>query len=317
MNQIFNAVKLFVMVIFLCGIIFIGGKASAAEIDVEAMQIFRETLTQTNKTDTRVFHQDIYFVLPKFTSKLEFLGSTEKDSLNMTGRFGYWMVNSDGKDEKNIYPFYIAQDKKNMTLYFQDDKKWKKMTSPTSAATMVDMFATPNAQELEELITFVKDVTVLQESEKSRTLLVKIDGGKIFDEIKAEMDKDPAIQKQKNDETLNTIASYIEAAFRNSDIWYTWTVDKVNWQTTTMSFNLSSLIQTMAYSALNDSSNPLNSIDEFREILESVAFYSDFKGYTTFLNSEAKSRLEIPKKVLKAKEVENFSDDDKKSKKNS
>lgn len=317
MNRIFNVVKLFVTVIFLCGIIFIGGKASAAEIDAEAMQIFRETVMQTNKQDTRVFHQDIYFALPRFTGELEFLGATEKDTLNMTGIFEIWSVDNNGKDEHIENPFYITQDKKNMVLYFQDDKKWKKMTSPTSAATMVDMFATPNTQEIEKMIEFVKDVTVLQESEKSRTLLVKIDGGKIFDELKSELEKDPDIQKQKNDEMLNTIVGYIETGFRNSDIWYTWTVDKVNWQTTTMSFNLSGLIQTMAYAALNDSSNLLNSFDEFREMLESVAFYSDFKGYTTFLNPEAKARLEIPKKVLKAKEVESFTDDDKNSKKKS
>ncbi len=316
MNRIFNAAKIFVTAMFLCGIIFIGGKASAADIDAEAMEIFRETIIQTAGQDDRVFHQDIFFVVPRFTGELEFLGATEKDTFNMNGSFELWIVDENGKDEHIVKPFYITQDKKNMVVYFQDEKnKWKKMTSPVAAANVVDMVATPNAAELDKMVEFVKDVTVLQDGEKSRTLLVKIDGAKIIDAIKAELAKDPEFQKQKNDEMTNTIFSYIETGFRDSDIWYTWTVDKVNWQTTTMSFNLSSLPQTIAAAALRDSSNPFLSVDEVREMLETVAFYSEFKGYTTFLNADAKARLEIPKKVLKAKEIESFTDNDKSKKK--
>jgi hypothetical protein len=202
-----------------------------------------------------------------------------------------------------------------MVFYFQDGKKWKKMTSPTSAANMIDMFATLSFQQLETMLEFVKDVKILQESEKSRTLLVKIDGEKIFELIKSEIEKDPDFQKQQNDATMQTIIRYVETGFKNSEIWYTWTVDKINWQTTTISFNISNLLQNIAVGVLSDPSQPLNNIDELREMFETVAFYSEFKGYTTFLNDEAKSRLEIPKKVLKAKEVESFTEDDKKSKK--
>ena len=311
-----DKVKIFITGIFICGIILISGKVSAAEVNQEAMEIFRETVMQTAKKDDRVFHQDIYFFVPQATVELGLYGAVEKDSLLMRGLFELWSVDENGNYENVEKPFYITQDNQNMVIYFQNEKKkWEKMTSPVAAANMVDMFATPNAEQLEKMIEFVKDVTILQESEKSRTLLVKIDGAKIFESIKAELAKDPEVQKQQNDEMVKTIVGYIENGFNNSDIWYTWTVDKVNWQTTTMSFNLSSLVQTIASSALNDSTSALNSIDSFREMLETVAFYSEFKGYTTFLNPSAKAQLEIPKNVLKAKEIKSSNEKDKSKKK--
>ena len=311
MAKIFNFAKIFVTGIFLCGMLLIGNKASAAENNFEAMQIFRETVAQTSKLDTRPFHQDIYFVMPQITGNLEFLGATEKDSLKMAGRFGFWTIDDDGNPNEFEIPFYLTQDNKNMTLYFKQDKKWQKMTSPVSAATIVDMVATPTAQELDKMIEFVKDVTVLKDNDTQRILLVKIDGAKIFEDIKTELLKDPEIQAQQNDETVKTIASYFENGFKNADFWYTWTVDKTNWQTVTMSFNISGLLQSVAGAALSDTSSPLTSFEPVRQILETIAFYSEFKGYTTFLNPAAKSRLEIPKNVLKAKEVEIFTDDGK------
>ncbi len=319
MNKIFNAVKIFVTGIFLCGMILIGGKASAA--DAEAIQIFRETVAQTSGRDTRPFHQDILFIMPQTLGELEFFGATEKDSLKLAGTFGLWMIDDNGNPDSTEIPFYVTQDNKNMVIYFQKDKKWQKMTSPTSAATVVDMVTTPNAQELDKMIDYVKDVTILKDNDAQRILLVKIDGAKIFEDIKTEIAKDPELakdpefQKQAEDATLKTIAGYFEDGFTNADIWYTWTVDKTNWQSVTMSFNFSGLLQSIATAALKDISSPLTSMEPIRQILENVAYYSEFKAYTDFLNPAAKSRLEIPKNVLKAKEVKSITDDDKSKKK--
>ena len=324
MKKFLDTLKNFVALFILCGIIFIGGNVSAEEVDeeaaipatmtdnAEAMQIFRETILQTSKFDNRVFHQDIYFVVPRFTGELEFLGATERDSLKLAGSLESWAVDDDGNDNHTEIPFYLVQDSKNLTLYFQDDKKWKKMTSPNAVASFVDMFATPNEQELEKMISFVKDVNILHETDKYRTLLVKLDGEKIFEDMKTELAKDPEVQQQMADENANSfivksLVNCIETGFRNADIWYTWTVNKDTWQTDTMSFNLSNLIQSIASAALNDPT--VKSMPEIGEILEPFAFYSEFKGYTSFLNANAKAKLEIPKKVLKAKEVESFSEE--------
>lgn len=319
MNKIFNAAKIFVTGIFLCGILLIGGKASA-EVNQEAMEMFRETLAQTSKQDDRVFHQDILFIMPKFTGEFEFLGATENDTFKMRGVFNMWTVDENGNFENIEKPFYLTQDKDNMVVYFQEDKKWKKTVTPTTAANAADKVMTPDEQELQMMTGYVKDVTILQDNDKQRTLLVKIDCNKVadavaeaFEELKAEMKNDAEKESTLNDELTKTLTSCLDSGFRNADVWFTWTVDKVKWQTTTASFNLSGLSQSIATAALN---NPtISGLGVFNELLETVAFYSEFKGYTTFLNPAAKSQLEIPKNVLKAKEVKNFGEDDTKKKK--
>lgn len=326
MNKIFNAVKIFTLGIFLCGILLIGGKASAAESEVnqEAMEMFRETLAQTSINDSRVFHQDIFFITPKLTGELIFLGSTENDTLKMKGVFELWKVDDKGNFEDYENPFYLTQDKENMVLYFQENKKWKKMTTPVTVANAADTVTTPTAEELQKMTEFVKDVAILQDNDRQRTLLVKIDCEKVADavakmseelkaEMKVEMNKDSNENEQLNDGVSKIIMSCIDNGFRNADIWFTWTVDKTTWKTTTASFNLSGLSQSIATAALN---NPtISELGVFNEILETVAFYSEFKGYINFLNPAAKSQLEIPKNVLKAKEVKNFNEDEKAKKK--
>jgi len=314
MNRIFNAVKIFTVALFLFGVTFTSAKVSAA--DFESMQIFRETLEQTSKYDDRVYHQDILFLMPQLTGELEFFGATKKEELTVRGFFFLWSVDENGNSEKVEKPFYITQDNQNMVVYFTDEKnKWNKMTSPISAANMVDMMSTPNAAQLEKMTEFVKDVNILRDNDKSRTLLIKLDGAKIIEDIKAEMEKDPKVREQNIDETVNAVTGYIETGFKNADMWIMWTVDKTTWQTTTMSFNISSLLQNIATAALNDTTNNFVNVNPIRELLESIAYYSELKGYTTFLNPAAQDKLEIPKKVLKAKEVESFTGDDKSKKK--
>lgn len=300
MNRIFKAVA----GIFLCGMILLGGRASAEPVD--AMEIFLETIYETSKLDDRIFHQEIYFVLPGVSSELEFIGGISGKKFNAAGDFGFWMTGDNGQLNEIEVPFYLAQDGESMTLYFQTDKKWKKMTAPVPAAQLADTFATLNAQQIQDQIDSVKEVTVLKDGETQRTLLVKLDGNKIADKILAGVKTDA----DKNAMKTNPVAQYFENGLRNADFWYIWTVNKNTWQTVTLSANLSGIVQSIASQAINDTANPLP--EPIREMLETVAFYSELRAYTTYLAPEAKSRLEIPKKVLKAKEVENFTDDKKK-----
>ena len=300
MNRIFKAV----VGIFLCGLILTGGKVSAAEVD--AMEIFRETVYETARIDDRIFHQDIFFVVPSAVGELEFIAGTEGSKIRVAGNAGFWMTSDNGELTEVEVPFYIAQTDSEMTIYFQTDKKWKKKTAPLAAGQITDTFLTPNLQQIQSQIDIAKEVTILQESDSQRTFLVKLDGNKIADQIRSSIRAQAEVDGMKN----NQFANYIDTGIRSADIWYTWTVNKNTWQTVTLSANLSGIVQSIAMTALNDSENPLP--EPFRNMLETVAFYSELRAYTTYLNPEAKSRLEIPKKVLKAKEVESFTDDKKK-----
>lgn len=299
MSRIF---RLIAAGIFLCGIIFIGGKVSAA--DAEALEVFRETLYETAKVDNRVFRQEVYFVMPSAASELEFFGGIDKDKFSMAGEFSFWMTADNGDTSEFNVPFYLAQQGDEMTLYFQTDKKWKKMTAPVSAAQFADAIATPTPDELEKQIDAVKGVTVLSENDNTRTLLVTLDSNKIADDLKILSDTDANTANPM----ANTFASYLDTGLRNANIWYTWTVNKNTWQTVTLSANFSSILQSIAQTALNDNGQQIP--EPFRELLENIAFYSELRAYTTYLNDDARARLVIPKKVLKAKEVDSFSASD-------
>ena len=100
----------------------------------------------------------------------------------------------------------------------------------------------------------------------------------------------------------DTVLSYFDTAIRKSDIWYMWTIDKRDWHTVAMQFNFSGILQELARAALNDPNQVWS--DEISNILETVAYYSEVRSYTTYpADPAAKKKLEIPKKVLKAKEV--------------
>lgn len=292
MSRIFRAVA----GIFLCGMILIGGRVSAEPVD--AMELFRETVYETSKLDTRIFHQDIFFVLPSLVGELDFIGGIDGRKFTVAGDFGFWMTSDNGEATEKEAPFYLTQDGDSMTFYFQSDKKWKKITAPTGAARIVDAFTTPTLQQMEDQIEMVKEVTVLSDTDSQRTFLVKIDGNKIAEEFLAELQKN----EQQPNNVQNQFVRYFENGIRNADCWYTWTVNKNTWQTVTLSANLSGIVQSIAQEVLNDSETPWPA--PIRDLVETVAYYSELRTYRTYLNPEAKSRLEIPKKVLKAKEVE-------------
>lgn len=289
--------------IFLCGMILIGGRAAAEPVD--AMTLFQETLMQTAGQRNFILHQDIFFVVPSAVGELDFIAGVERGKLGVAGECGFWMTSANGEYTEMEVPFYIGQSKDNLTLYYQTDKKWKKMTMPLTSADMAQILSAANAQDPLQQIEFVKEVSLLSDGESQRTFLVRLDGNKIADTL-------AQINPKANNDALknNPFVQYIDRGIRNADCWYTWTVNKNTWQTVTLSANLSGLVQSIAKEMLNDPNSP--SPAPLRELLETVAFYSEFKAYTTYLNPEAKSRLEIPKKALKAKEVESFTDDKKK-----
>ena len=274
--------------------------AQAAD-NTEALNFFREAMTK-NTDENRILREDIYFVVPKMQSELEFIAKIKKDTLDASGNFSVWIISGNGDSNQIEIPFYVTQAEKNMQVYFEMDKKWKKFQFPTLAAKATDAIATPNTKETEDFMNDVKDVVLLSDNDKECTLLVKLDGNKIADEVKNEAEKNPADNGTAEDKIFqDNLMQYIDSGFRNSEIWYTWTVNKEDWSTVALSLNLSGLVQQTAQAALNDPTKTWNEFE--RDILETVAYYSETKAFTVFLNQDAEKKLEIPKKVLKAEPV--------------
>ena len=282
------------------------GHGAEAKDNQSPMEAFREAMTLTSVPDSRIFRQEFSFFGPTAEMDLEFLTQTaDKSSIRVQGNLTFFYVDEMGKSNDNEIPFYMTQSGSDMVAYFKGDKGWVKFDAPDLAAIIVDALATPEKSDLDDMMNVTKNVEVLQDTDARRTMLVRLDGKKLFKLMqkfdKKDQEKNLTEQgKQKKDAAL----PYLEQALNKSDIWYTWTVDKKNWQTITVSMHLSDLLQQLAQAALAD---PTESYSQpVRELLETVAYYGEAKAYTTYLNPALKSTIDIPADVLEAKPVDNI-----------
>ena len=290
-------------VMLLCAMLFPAKTFAADDPNSEGIRAFREALVSDSDALERIFRQDIYFASPFIMSELEIFGTVEGNAFKSTGELATWTYADDGSETENIIPYYLVQDGNNMIIYFQSNKKWQKFTAPTLAAAVMDLIATPTEDDIEEIIADTKRVDILQENDYRRTMLVHLDGNRIADSLKAKADENPADNGTANDGALQeTVMNYLDTAFRKADVWYMWTIDKRDWHTVQMQYNFSGVLQELARAALDDPNQVWP--DEVSNLLETIAYYSEVRAYTTYpADPAAKKRFEIPKNVLKAKEV--------------
>lgn len=308
MNKLVKLGKRVVAGALLCGAMTFGVAGAEPAPAIDGMEALREVISAPAKQDTRVFRQDLQFFIPALRADLGLTGYTKGHNLRVSGDLELVFIGDDGSTTDMTFPFFLDQKKKEMTLYFKTDKEWKKFQAPTLAAAATDEIVTPDEQEVEEILSTVKSATVLRETDAQRTLLVQLDNEKLADLIAQYSKQNPPDKGTADDaEVHNAFMDCLEKGMRRANIWYTWTVDKSDWRTITMSYNLSSLVQETARVALEQPHAWPKAFDDF---LERIAFYSDMKTYTIFLNDDAKKRVELPAEAKNATLVEDVLSDD-------
>ena len=288
--------------LMLCTVIFPAKTFAADDPNSEGIKAYREALTSYSEEGERIFRQDILFVSPFVQAELDLLGTTENDVFKSTGDFTLWIENEDGSTTEKTIPFYMQQVGKDMTIYFKGEKEWQKFTAPSLAAAIMDMIATPTPEDVEEIIDDTKEVTILKENENRRIMLVTLDGNHMADSLKAKAEENPdGVENSAQDNAVD----YFDIALRNANVWYMWTIDKRDWHSIAMQYHFSGIIQELARAALNDPTK--NWPDDVSQLLETIAYYSEIRAYTTYPRDPAAlKKFEIPKKVLKAKDVDSL-----------
>ena len=274
---------------------------------MDDMAAFREAITMQakNNTNAYILRESINFYVPVGHAKLEFIAQTKNDSARMSGALDVLLNDEEGGTLTEKIPFYIDQNKKDMTIYYKMGKQWEKFNAPSLAAVLADAIATPTSSDIEKEIAFVKDVKVLRESDTQRTMFVRLDSDKVADAIQEYSEANPADKGTADDKEIQgTFMKWLDTGVRKADIWYMWTVDKTNWQTITQSLDLTGVVRETAKAAMDDKSAQWS--PQAEELLSFVAYYSDMKEYTVFLKQEAEKKLELPKEAKKAKLVEDM-----------
>ena len=128
MKNIFKKVRKFLGGAFLISAMQLNPVQAADNSN--AVEIFREAMTK-NADENRILREDIYFVVPKLQSELEFIAQMKDNSLKASGSFNVWIVGDNGDSNELEIPFYVTQAEKDMLVYFEIDKKWKKFQFPT------------------------------------------------------------------------------------------------------------------------------------------------------------------------------------------
>ena len=291
--------KLFAALFVLCAVIFPTKSFAASDPNSEEFLAFREALTKDSDSLERIFRQDIFFASPFVQGELDILGMIDGNAFKCSGDVSLWIYNDDGTVKERVIPFYVEQNQKEMNIYFKPEKQWQKFTAPSLSAAVTDFVATPTESEIEQIIRETKDVTIMQDNEYRRILLVRPDGNAIADSFKKLSDENPADNGTAEEAALQeTIVGYFENAFRNGDMWYMWTIDKRDWHTVTMQFSFTGIIQELARAALNDPNQ--NWPDEVSMLFETIGYYSEIRAYTTYpADPAAKKQIEVPKDVMK------------------
>ncbi|MBR1728148.1 MAG: hypothetical protein IJ728_14535 [Selenomonadaceae bacterium] len=303
-----NAIQIFnrlILAFMICCLIF-SSNALAAEKKISAMNAFREAMLATNNPDERVFKQVITIYTPSAAVHLQFLAQKKNNSsLRVKGTVGFFYNDKLGETQRYNFPFYIDQNKNEMTIYGKISNEWQKYNLPELATVIAESLTTPSQTEIKESINLAKKVELLNETDKHRTMLVHLNGEKIFKMLK-DQDTKSNNQNLSSQEVANKelVFNYLESALKKSDIRYTWTVDKENWQTLITSAHLSDFIQQLARIAIDQSDIAKN--EEVRNILETISYYGEFRTYTTYLDPKNISSIEIPAEVLNAKQIENI-----------
>ena len=282
---------------------------------MDDMAAFREAITapSVNTAQGNIMRESINLYVPVGHAKLEFIVQTKPDTARMSGALDVLLNDEEGSTLTEQIPFYIDQNKNDMTIYYKWGKKWEKFYAPSLAAAMTDILATPDSKDIEKEISFVKDVKVIRESTTQRTMFVKLDSDKVADAIKKYSAENPADKGTADDVQMqSSFLRWLDMGIRKADISYTWTVDKTNWQTITQSVDLTGVVRETAGAALNDRSEHWSPAAE--EILALMAYYSDMKEYTVFLNQKAEEKLTLPQAAKKAVLVKDMIADPKKDK---
>lgn len=274
---------------------------------MDDMAAFREAITAPSVVNTQgqIMRESVNLYVPVGHAKLEFLVQAKQDSARMSGALDVLLNDEEGGTLAEQIPFYIDQQKNDMTIYYKTGKRWEKFHAPSLAAVLADVIATPDSKDIEQEIAFVKDVKVVRESDTQRTMFVKLDSDKVADEIKQYAAENPADKGTADDGQVQTaFLKWLDTGIRKAEISYMWTVDKTNWQTVTQSIDLTNVVRETAKAALDDGSEHWGPFAE--EILSMMAYYSDLKEYTVFLNQKAEEKLTLPKAAQKAVLVEDM-----------
>lgn len=271
------------------GSLIFGGNAvvNAAPQD-DGMWAFREAYV-AQKPMTRSFSQDFTLFSPNFHLDMDSKAQVFEDgSMRMNGKLTWTFTNTQKNySTNNEVPFFIEQLNNDMTLYVQRNGAWNKMLLPGLPAGIALMWKTTDLNMLQANMETVKAVKVLRDTDTMRIMEVTLDGSKVADILAKNSNATFANLSGNALAEQKTIFDRWMAAFRSTDITFTWTVQKPGWETSSAVFDLTGIMRAYSRHVLEESAaGRVVLTDDERELLDAIGYYSELKAYTTAINPQ-------------------------------
>ena len=281
------------------GSLFFGGTADAAPAEDAGMAAFREAYFGQLNAE-RMVDQDLTLI-----SNMDSKAQISSDGvMRMSGNLAWTYTNLKRNYSTNSnIPFYIEQSGNDMTLYVQRRGKWSKMSLPGLPTGIVALWKSSGKDVLNQNMDAVKKVEVLKDTPDMRIMNVTLDGTKFADI----MEKNSAatfanLKGDKLTEEKEIFARWL-AAFKSTDITFTWTVNKPTWTTATTAFDLTPIMRAYARYVLDESAaGRVVLTDEERDLLDVMGYYSELHSYTTQVPATKDKMVNMPAGLQKAPE---------------
>ena len=280
------------------GCLCIGGMAQAAEPtastandptamnDTAARSVLRDILAnQEIAKEDRYFRAQVIVQSPGAHANIVFCGVNlgKDDLMHGRGEANYGAL--EGSVMSNyVTPFYMDEQADSMNFYFLSDDIWKKFMSMTLWPK----------QEPDELLAMVKDVKILQETAKQRTIAFTLDSKKLgqrFDQG----DFNKLSPEQRSN--MATQAVYFRDSFAGgNDIPVVLTVDRQSHRTMMLTMDFSRLLQGIAFSALAHDGATMDAGS--KGVLAGIREYCEVKLYKVYVDDEdTLGDIDIPSSV--------------------
>ena len=178
--------------------------------------------------------------------------------------------------------------------------EWLKMNVPGAPSSAINLLTDPQA-----IMSLIKSYRTVSESDTERTTETELDGAtlaKLMAQNTAAYENESNLPPEKKAQRNKTLEC-LQYGAENSVLKFVWTFDKQTLQTVTCSMDWTDFMRTAANYAL-ESSAPEELSPSSRALLTDLAYNSELKFYETYVDTENKKAIVIPKEVKKAVTLE-------------
>ena len=302
-----KATKL-VATVFIGGSLMFGGNTSAAP-STSDMNAFKEAYLAV-PSDTRIFNQHFTLFTNKVHAESNAYGQILRDAtMNIKGTIEWTYTNDMASDEKTV-PFYLEQTDKDMIFYANRNGRWSKISLPGFPFGLTNALKTTSINVLRENMTAVKDVKVTNDTDTQRVMEITLDGKILSNLVSKYSQQNFTNMTDENKETQQDFLNTIERALQKTDLNFTWTVDKKNWETITTSGDLTPLMREYCKQVLQDAADGKFELSmQDRELMESLGYFSELHYFTTLANPKTNFDISLPNGAESAVENDKVLDD--------